>query len=216
MAQKQSIDGVQWVMIIQAMANAIQRQSEHLSALDSTVGDGDHGVNMSAAMAVAAKMTGQLESPTPSSVLKVTGTTVMNEMGGASGVIFGAFFRGGGRAVKGKETMALEDVAAMLAAGLAEVQKRGKAQPGDKTMVDALAPALKAVREAEVAKLGLGEALARAAEQAGLGAEATRAMTARFGRAKALGERSIGYQDAGATSMAIMLAAWAETVAEDQ
>ena len=209
-----SLNGASWVAIIQAMATAVTDARDRLTALDSEVGDGDHGVNMSAAMQAAAAEVGQLSDPTPDQVLKVAGTAIMNEMGGASGVIFGSFFRGGARSVRGKESLVLADIAAMMSAGLADVEKRGKAQPGDKTMVDALAPAVTAIGLALNEQRPLTEAIARAAEQATVGAESTQNMVARFGRAKFLGERSLGHQDAGATSMAIMLMAWADLLRE--
>jgi dihydroxyacetone kinase-like protein len=196
------------------MSTAINAACDQLTALDSKVGDGDHGVNMAAAMQAAAEQVRLLVDPTPEQVLKTTGTAVMNAMGGASGVIFGSFFRGGSRAVKGKTSLGLAEVSTMMSAGLAEVQKRGKAQPGNKTMVDALAPAVTAVQNALDDQLMLTAAITLAAEQAHIGAAATSNMVAQFGRAKFLGERSIGHQDAGATSMAIMLTAWANTIGE--
>ncbi len=208
----ETLNGRFWVTIIQAMAVAITEATEQLTLLDSEVGDGDHGINMSAAMQAAQAQVTQLADPTPAQVLKTAGTAVMNEMGGASGVIFGSFFRGGGRAVRGKEVLGLADVAALMRAGLAEVQKRGKAQPGDKTMVDALAAAVTAVQQALENELTMAEAIILAAKAATSSAESTRDMVAQFGRAKFLGDRSIGHQDAGATSMALMISAWANVV----
>lgn len=208
----ETLNGRFWVTIIQAMAAAMSEATPQLTALDSEVGDGDHGINMNAAMQAAAAQVAQLVDPTPAQVLKMAGTAVMNEMGGASGVIFGSFFRGGGRVVSDKESLGLADVATLMSAGLAEVQKRGKAQPGDKTMVDALAPAVTAVQQAVENNLTLAEAMALAAKAAVRGAESTRKMVAQFGRAKFLGNRAIGHQDAGATSMALMISAWADVV----
>ncbi len=214
MSGGQMLNGRFWITIIQAMSDAIVEARDLLTALDSEVGDGDHGVNMAAAMQAAAHQVGQLDDPLPEQVLKMTGTAVMNEMGGASGVIFGSFFRGGGRAVRGKSSLGLAEVVALMSGGLAEVQKRGKAQPGDKTVVDALAPAVTAVQHALDNQRDLPSAIADAAQKAQRGAEDSRKMVAKFGRAKFLGERSIGHQDAGATSMAIMLDAWAKRIRE--
>jgi dihydroxyacetone kinase-like protein len=208
----ETIDGNQSIKIIEAMAQAIAGQQDHLSALDSTVGDGDHGHNLAKALARAVQQVNDLEKPTLDTVWRTAGKTVQDSVGGASGLLFGAVFSGAGRAVKGKTQATPADVADMLAGGLAQVQKRGKAQPGDKTMVDALAPATTAARAAAADGLPLSETLLRAADAARTGAESTREMVAKHGRAKFLGERSRGFQDAGATSMAIMLAAWAETV----
>ena len=127
-------------------------------------------------------------------------------------MVFGAFFLGCGRSVNGAEFLKKEDVETMLVAGLAQVQKRGKAQVGDKTMVDALAPAVDAYQEAIASGLSMGRALEEAAAGAWDGAHATRDMVARHGRAKFLGERSLGHQDAGATSMALIFAAWSESL----
>lgn len=208
----ETLNGRSWVTIIQSMADAVSEAKAQLTLLDSEVGDGDHGINMNAAMQAAAAQTAQLADPTPAQVLKTAGTAVMNEMGGASGVIFGSFFRGGGRAVRDKESLNLADVATLMHAGLAEVQKRGKAQPGDKTMVDALAAAVTAVQQAVENQLTLVEAVDLAAKAAVRGAESTRDMVAQFGRAKFLGDRAIGHQDAGATSMALMISAWANVI----
>ncbi len=207
----ETIDAQQSINIIQAMANAISEQQNYLSALDSTVGDGDHGHNMAKAMQAAAGQVNVLENPTPETVWRTAGKAVQNSVGGASGLLFGAFFIGAGRSIKDKDTLTAADVAEMLVGGLAGVQKRGKAQPGDKTMVDALAPAVSVVQVSVVDSSPLTEMLRRAAEAALHGAESTQAMVAKHGRAKFLGERSRGFQDAGATSMAIMLAAWAKT-----
>lgn len=207
-----TLTGEDWVRIIEAMAAAVAEQREQLAALDSLIGDGDHGANISGAMAAAAAQVAQLDAPTPAAVLRTTGRTVMDEMGGAAGVMFGSFFRGCARAVTDREALDVHDLARMMAAGLAEVQRRGQAQPGDKTLVDALAPAAQAMQAAADAGAPLATAVQRAADSARAGAEATANMVARFGRAKHLGERAIGHQDAGATSVAVMLEAWGKEI----
>jgi len=209
---KNVLSGRDLVVVIEAMADAVQDQRDHLAALDSMIGDGDHGANIARAMAAASTQVASLDSPMPADVLRSTGRAVINEMGGAAGVIFGSFFRGCARAVTDRSALDVHDLARMLAAGLAEVQKRGQAQTGDKTMVDALAPAVQAMQTAADADMPITEAVRAAAESARAGAEATSEMIAHFGRAKYLGERSIGYQDAGATSVAVMLAAWAKEI----
>ncbi|MBI5291342.1 MAG: dihydroxyacetone kinase subunit L [Chloroflexi bacterium] len=205
-----TIDGRQWVALIRAMAEAVVARRDYLSALDSTVGDGDHGVSLAKALGEAARQTTALGDPSPESALHTAGSAIQNTMGGASGILFGAFFMGMARAIAGRPSATLSDLAAMSAAGLSEVQRRGKASRGDKTMVDALAPAVVAAQTAVVESQPLAEAVENIAEAARLGAESTKAMVAKFGRAKFLGERSLGYQDAGATSMSIMLSALAE------
>ena len=196
------------------MAQAIAGAEAQLTALDSTVGDGDHGVNMVKATQAAAEAVEALEDPTLFQVWRTTGKTIQDSVGGASGLIFGAFFIGAARTMKEKTNLSLVDVAEMMAAGLAAVQKRGKAQPGDKTMVDALAPAVEAVQAALDEGASLSDALPWMAKAAQAGAEATTEMVAQHGRAKFLGERSIGYQDAGATSFAVMLGVWPDSIVE--
>ncbi len=205
-------DTEQSIQIIRAMAKVIMTERDYLSSLDSTVGDGDHGHNLAKAMKTAVEAIEALEEPTVNEIWRVTGKNVQDSVGGASGLLFGAFFTGAGRAIKGKSEIGLTEVVDMVSGGLAQVQKRGKAQPGDKTMVDALAPAAEAAQQAAEANLSVAETLSQIANAAQTGAEATQEMVAKHGRAKFLGERSIGYQDAGATSMALMLAAWADVI----
>lgn len=210
------LTGNDFVDLTKAMAQTIAANRDRLSTLDSAVGDGDHGVNLSAALTLAAGKTEVLVDPSPAEVLKTVGNALVNQMGGAAGVIFGSFFRGGGQAIKDTEQVDLPDLANLFAGGLTAVQKRGKAQPGDKTLVDALAPAVTAVQQALADGSDLATGLNRAAAAAARGAEQTRDMVARFGRAKFLGERSAGHQDAGATSMALILDAWATAVQQKQ
>ncbi len=190
------------------MSKAIRAEESRLTSLDSEVGDGDHGVNIGRALTACTESVNQLEQPSPYDVWQKTGSTIVNEMGGAAGVIFGSFFLGGAKTVREAEAMGLPEVCDFFAAGLALVQKRGKANPGDKTLVDALAPAVHALQEARQTGLSLLQALQAAAAAARQGAEATQDMVAGAGRARFLGERSRGFQDAGATSMAILIASW--------
>lgn len=208
----QQLDGAQWVAIVKAMAAAVERQKDVLSFLDAKVGDGDHGINMAAGLITAAVKVEQLPDPTPAEVLNETGFILMNEMGGASGLVFGIFFRSCGSAVKDKALLDKNDIGAMLAASIENVITRGRAHPGDKTMVDALAPAVEAYLAAIDGGVDLVEALGQAAEAAKTGAEATKEMAAKVGRAKFLGQRSIGIQDAGATTMALLFNAWREAI----
>jgi len=142
----------------------------------------------------------------PSSVEQVfvaTGTAMMTSMGGASGAIFGIVFRAGGKALSGRATFDSEGLALLLEAALEGVMKRGGAKPGDKTMIDAVAPAAAKARESIA--LSLTESLKAVAQAAADGTEASKAMIAQFGRAKTLGEACIGFPDAGACSVTIML-----------
>ena len=190
-----------------AMISAIhQRIADNvalLNQLDSALGDGDHGTGISTAFGAAVEQVENLENPQPVDILKATALALMNRMGGASGALFGSFFLKGALTVQGKATLTKADMDAMLDAGLAGVKHRGKSDVGDKTMIDALAPAVEAFRAKNDFASGW-QAAAQAAEQ---GAEATKALVAKHGRAKFAGERAVGHQDAGATSIALMFAA---------
>ncbi len=206
-----SIEPQQSINAIKAMAAAISEQQDYLSALDTSVGDGDHGHNMAKAMQDAAQQVIALKEPSLEMVWRTTGKAIQNSVGGASGLLFGAFFTGASRTLKNKEALTVTDIADMLLAGLSNVQKRGRAKPGHKTMVDALAPAVTAAQTAVDNNLSLVNTLQQVATTAMHGAESTKNMVAKRGRAKFLGERSKGFQDAGATSMAILLTAWANS-----
>jgi dihydroxyacetone kinase len=134
-------------------------------------------------------------------------------VGGASGTIFGSLFLGMAKAAKGREEITLADFCAMLTEGLALVQQRGKAQPGDKTMIDAVHPALASLKQSLAEGIPLVEAFQRAAQAAQAGAEQTKAMIGKHGRAKYFREKSIGYQDAGATTMAVIISTIASSLA---
>ena len=190
------------LMMLQ-VADAIIAAEAMLSQADRDLGDGDHGLGMKRGMeAVKA----QLEPMDPASVEQVfvtTGTAMMSSMGGASGALFGTVYRAGGKALAGRPAFDSEGLALLLEAALEGVMKRGGAKPGDKTMIDALAPA--AAKAREVTALPRPDALKAVAEAAEAGKDASKAMIAQFGRAKTLGEACIGFPDAGALSVTIML-----------
>ncbi|MBN8639516.1 MAG: dihydroxyacetone kinase subunit L [Anaerolineae bacterium] len=190
-------DFVHW---IEQVGAAMEAAKAELNALDSALGDGDHGEALSAAFVDAAQKSAALADPTPTTVLQASAQSLFNRMGGASGALYGTFFLRMGAALKAHGDIALADWREALSAGLAGVQARGGAAPGDKTMVDALAPAVAALGSAQT----LTEGLAAAAAAAQAGAEATTGMVAKFGRAKFAGERAIGHVDAGARSIAIL------------
>ena len=197
------------IRMVAAAAQAVAAAQDQLNALDSTVGDGDHGVNFAAALTVAANHV-QTTGDTPAAqVFAAVAETLNSEMGGAAGVIFGAFFGGAGEALAGVEQLDANVYALMLTSALAEVQRWGKAAVGDKTVVDALAPAAQTAQDCAQAGDDLAVCAQQAAVAAADGAAATAALEARKGRARFLGARSIGHADAGATSMALVLRAWA-------
>lgn len=186
-----------------AMAGGIAASREQLNRLDAALGDGDHGASISAAFAKAVAEVASLADPQPSEIWLRTAQSLMNGMGGASGALFGTLFLKGVAAIRGKERLSKADLNGLWAAGLAGVKARGKAEIGDKTMVDALEPAVLAF----AANDDSAEAWQAAAEAARNGAESTRELIARQGRAKYLGERGIGHQDPGATTIALMFEA---------
>lgn len=190
------------LMMLQ-VADAIIVAEPMLSQADRDLGDGDHGLGMKRGMeAVKA----QLEPLDPASVEQVfvtTGTAMMSSMGGASGAIFGTVYRAGGKALAGRELLDSEGMILFLQAALEGVMKRGGAKPGDKTMIDAVAPA--AAKAKEFIGKPLPEALTAIAAAAEAGTEASKDMIAQFGRAKTLGEACLGFPDAGALSVTIML-----------
>lgn len=191
-------------MLLLACERIIAAEPE-LSEADRNLGDGDHGLGMERGMRAA---TEKLESGDVESVEKAfssVGMAMMSSMGGASGAIFGTFFRNGGKALKEMETFDSAALAAFLQAGVDGVKQRGGASVGDKTVVDAMQPA--ADKAAEVTGQSLPEAVVAAHEAALAGLEASKSMIAKFGRAKTLGEACIGFPDAGALSVTIIIGA---------
>jgi dihydroxyacetone kinase-like protein len=185
---------------------AIAAEADHLTQLDSAIGDGDHGVNLTRGFkAVNEALDGVDEAPGKQLIL--AGKTLVSKVGGASGPLWGTALRRAGRAVGGAESIDGRLLADALAAGLAGVVELGAAERGDKTMVDALAPAIDALRAALDAGQPLAAAVEAAAGAADAGARATVPMQARKGRASYLGERSVGHQDPGATSTALIVRA---------
>jgi dihydroxyacetone kinase-like protein len=197
------MNGPVFVRLIHAINTAMQAAQSELNALDSALGDGDHGGALATAFADAAEKAAALPNPLPSAVLAVTAQSLLNRMGGASGALYGTLFLRMSATCKDRADLNLADWQTALRAGLEGVQSRGKAAPGDKTLVDALAPAVAAISTADT----LSSAFAAAAAAAQAGADQTAQMVAKFGRAKFVGERARGHVDAGARSMAVLFAA---------
>ena len=186
-------------------AGVIAKNSQYLTQLDAAIGDADHGANMNRGFqAVLAKLP-SLSDKDIGTVLKTVGMTLISTVGGAGGPLYGTFFIQAGSAVAGKPELSLEDWSAALDSAVQGIKARGKAEPGDKTMVDALVPAAEAVRAAVAGNASIGEALKKSARAAEDGMKATIPLVARRGRASYLGERSAGHQDPGATSSFLML-----------
>ncbi len=209
MAEAVDLDGV--VAWITTSAERIEEQKAYLTRLDSDIGDADHGINMSRGFRFAMEKLAASPPDDISGALNSVGMTMVSKVGGASGPLYGTMFIDMGKAAAGKETISTAEWAEILGAGLAGIQRRGKAEPGEKTMVDALLPAIEALERAASAGAPLDQALADSAEAARQGMEATIPLVARKGRASYLGERSAGHQDPGATSSHLLLQAAADT-----
>ncbi len=204
----------QVVQFVRAFAKVMSENREYLTDLDSAIGDADHGINMDRGMSAAlAKLDGVPEGDV-GNLFKTVGMTLVSTVGGAGGPLYGTLFLQMGTAVAGKPELSPQDWAEALTKGLEGVVMRGKAELGDKTMVDALTPARDALKEALDEGASFGDALRRSAAAAEEGMKDTIPLVARKGRASYLGERSAGHQDPGATSSYLLLKTAADTWAD--
>jgi phosphoenolpyruvate---glycerone phosphotransferase subunit DhaL len=196
-------------------AAAIAEQRDYLTQLDAAIGDADHGANMNRGFAaVQAKLAEADGGEPPGKLLVTAGSTLVSTVGGASGPLWGTALRRAGKSLGDAETIEPEALATALEAAVDSVVELGAAQPGDKTMVDALRPAVDAMKASLDGGADVATALAAASEAADEGMRSTTPMLARKGRASYLGERSIGHQDPGATSASIIIAALKRAVVE--
>ncbi len=196
---------------IRAYAEEIAERRAELVKLDTAIGDGDHGTNMDRGMRKAVEKMDGTDGEDIGALLKAVGMALVSSVGGAAGPLYGTLFLQMGTASAGREELDLAGWTAALESGVKGVQARGKAEPGDKTMVDALVPAVDALRAAEGDGSGLADALTRSADAAEEGMRATIPLEARRGRASYLGPRSVGHQDPGATSSQLLLGVAART-----
>jgi phosphoenolpyruvate---glycerone phosphotransferase subunit DhaL len=192
---------------IAATAAVIEEQRDHLTQLDAAIGDADHGINLSRGFAAVLSALETANPATPGAILTLTGSTLISKVGGASGPLYGMAFRSAGKALGDTADVDLAGLAAALEAALAGVQRLGAAREGDKTMVDALAPATGAFSKAVAEGAPEADALAALADAAQAGAAATIPMQALKGRASYLGPRSVGHEDPGAASTVLILGA---------
>lgn len=194
-----------------AAANAIIASVPLLTEVDRVIGDGDHGVGIGGGMEKAKEALEKMDQPADiNSLFKNMGMAMINSMGGASGVIFGTMFLGGVKGLPAKTELDCATMAQMCRKSVDAIKQRGQAQVGDKTMVDAYEPAVEAMEA--YAGDDLAEMLSAAAEAAEKGVESTKNFIAKFGRARYLGERALGHQDAGATSVSIIVSAMRDYV----
>jgi phosphoenolpyruvate---glycerone phosphotransferase subunit DhaL len=201
---------------LRTAAASLHEQRDYLTQLDAAIGDADHGTNMDRGFTAVLDKLEELNGTTPPGrVLTTAGATLISKVGGASGPLWGTALRRAGRALGDSEDFGPSELVDALDAALVGVVELGAAEEGDKTMVDALAPALRALREGLDGGASLQDALAAASTAGEEGMRATVPMQASKGRASYLGERSIGHQDPGATSTALIIAALAKAVDEE-
>lgn len=197
---------------LEVTAAVIEENRQYLTDLDSPIGDADHGINMDRGFKkIVSKLPG-VEDKDIGTILKTSGMALVTSVGGAGGPLYGTFLMDAGKAVAGKEELSDNDLVALLDAGLKGVVKIGRANLEDKTMVDALHPALEALRKAVADGKDTVEALHLMTDAAHEGMKDTIPMLARKGRASYVGERSIGHQDPGATSSYLILRTLMETI----
>jgi phosphoenolpyruvate---glycerone phosphotransferase subunit DhaL len=200
---------VEW---LREAANVVRLERDHLTQLDAAIGDADHGVNLDRGFSAVETALNEAAPATPGAVLALAGRTLISSVGGASGPLYGTVLREASKVLGDNAEVDAATLSAALQAGLVGVQKIGGAAPGDKTMVDALAPAAAAMASAVRSGGELDDAVRSAAKAAQEGARATVPLEARKGRASYLGPRSVGHQDPGATSTALLLRALQEVL----
>jgi len=196
--------------VIFAIVETIEENKKYLSQLDAAIGDGDHGHNMAKGFTAAKEKLESASPETPSDLLKAVGMALISKVGGAAGPLYGTAFLNASKAVAGKTELDLNDFQVMLESALDGVKSRGKATVGEKTMVDAIEPALDALKKAIAEGSSTKEAMDKAVAAAEEGMNYTKTIIAKKGRASYLGERSIGHIDPGATSSFMIL----KTIAE--
>lgn len=200
-----SISGIQVISILNKITSVIEENKSFLSELDAAIGDGDHGINMNKGFNAVREKLKDDNGFDIGEILKKTGITLVSNVGGASGPLYGTAFMKAAIEVNGKENIDIEDYIKILEAALGGVMMRGKAQRGEKTMIDAIAPAIDAMKDALKAGLSSINILKASKDAAMQGLEYTKTIIATKGRASYLGQRSIGHPDAGATSSYLIL-----------
>lgn len=198
---------VDWLM---RCGEVFTRQRDFLTRLDTEIGDADHGLNMNRGFNKVVEKLPSVADKDIGFILKNTGMTLLSSVGGASGPLFGTFFIRAAQAANAKQSLDLAELYQMMQEGVEGVVMRGKAEPGDKTMCDVWWPVVESLGQSAQQQLSVAEAMQRASERAEQAVESTITMQARKGRASYLGERSIGHQDPGATSVMLMIKTLAE------
>ena len=207
-----SITTSQMLQALNNMCDTIENEKEYLSELDGAIGDGDHGVNMAKCFRLVKNKLAEGSAEDIGALFKDVGMVVLNSVGGAMGALYGTFFLKLSQESAGKSDLNLSDLVAMLQTGERGILDIGKAKLGDKTLIDTLSPAVRAIEAAANEGKELSEALADFELAAKQGMESTRQMVAKIGRASRLGERTVGHQDAGATSCYLILRSLASAI----
>ena len=202
----------QMMQALETMCDTIEDEKEYLSELDGAIGDGDHGVNMAKCFREVKKKLAESSTEDAGTLFKDVGMVVLNSVGGAMGALYGTFFLKLAQGSTGKSELTLSDLVTMFQTGEQGILDIGKANLGDKTLIDTLSPAVRAIEAAEKEGKSLAGALADFEQAAKQGMESTRDMLAKMGRASRLGERTIGHQDAGATSCYFILRSLASAI----
>jgi len=214
MKDSQTLTLQDFQIIIHNIHTTIKDNVNYLCELDSSVGDGDHGTTLERGLSAAVKAIEESPPDSISNMLQTTGKTMISSMGGASGPLFGSLFREMGRASTELDEVTLSNLHTMLDRAASKIMEMGKAERGDKTLLDALLPAVDSLQQSIADGASLPDALTAMAKAAQSGAVATQEMVATKGRARYAGERGRGRQDAGATSIALIMQTIADTVSK--
>jgi dihydroxyacetone kinase-like protein len=208
----ETITTPQLLQALESMCDTIGDEKEYLSELDGAIGDGDHGVNMAKCFREVKKKLAESSAEEIGTLFKEIGMVVLNSVGGAMGALYGTFFLKLAQESAGKAEVSLSDLVAMFQTGEQGILELGKANPGDKTLIDTLSPAVRAIEAAAKEGKTLAAALTDLEQAAKQGMESTKDMLAKIGRASRLGARTIGHQDAGATSCYFILRSLASAI----
>lgn len=202
------------VAVLKAINSAIQENSIVLCELDSVIGDGDHGTTLSRGLKAGLEAVDIQQPGSIAELFQIMGKTMVSSMGGVSGPLFGSLFSAMGTDCKNREILYIADVLSMFEAGARKIMMLGKAERGHKTLLDSLLPAIDSLKASAASGTNLHDAMLRMTEAAEAGVESTKNMVAKSGRARYAGDRALGRADAGATSIALMIRAFTEMVAE--
>jgi dihydroxyacetone kinase-like protein len=200
-----TVNADQMLRALEEVCDTIEGKKDYLSELDGAIGDGDHGVNMAKCFREVRKKLPESKGEDIEGILKAVGMVVLNSVGGAMGALYGTFFLKLAQEAVGKTELNLGDLVRMFQMAEKGILEIGKANPGDKTLIDTLSPAVRSLEVSAKEGKSLAEALSRFEEAAKQGMESTTNIIAKMGRASRLGERTIGHQDPGATSCYLIL-----------